>query len=265
MEPIAIEFPPNIDPGECILAVVGIRPLLTDETERITRPMWNEISRLDIEIRRHAQELVAGTLERAKAYPSVDYDAALKAFSKPPEPGQIEAMIRDVPPGAAMSFLSSAARAYNFLRGEYPICVERTVFGVNQLEPGEFALGQFEDLLEVCDRPMSVFGMIESGRFTTKQAAAMQAAYPTMYPEIAAEVVGACMAKKGETPSWEPEFGRGISVLLGVPGLDPGLRAALTATAVTPPTEPPPPQRRPGKSDRAHLIATKSDRLELEE
>jgi hypothetical protein len=263
MEPMGIVFPPNIEPGEAILAVVGIRPLLSGEIERIAAPMWRQISRLDVEIDRHAKELVKGSLERATAYPEVDYEPTLKAFSKPPEPAQIEAMLADIPAMADLPFLAASARAYNFLRGEYPICVERTVFGANQLEPGDFALGSFEALLEVVDKPMSVFGMIESGRFTTKQAATMQAVYPTLYPEIAIAVTGACMAEKAEKPTWEPEFGRGISVLLGVPGIDPGLLAALSAT---PPPAPPPDKQRltAAKSERAKLIATKSDRLELD-
>lgn len=264
MEPTNVLYPANIDPAEAILAVVGIRPLLTDEVERITRPMWNEISRLDRTIHEQARALADGNLDRSKAYPQVDYETTLKSFSAPPKPAQIEAMLRDIPAGQDLPFLAAAARAYNYLRGLYPICVERTVFGANQLEPGEFALGAFEDLLQVVDQPLSVFGMIESGRFTTKQAAAMQAVYPTLYPEIAIEVVGACMAKKGDQPSWDPEFGRGISVLLGVPGIDPGLRAALEATKPQPAANPPP-QGQPPKSQRAKLIATKSDRLELEE
>lgn len=264
MEPGNVLYPANIDPAECILAVVGIRPLLTDAVERITRPMWNEIGHLDRTIHEQAQALADGRLDRSKAYPQIDYESTLKAFSAPPKPAQIEAMLRDVPPGQDLPFMAAAARAYNYLRGQYPICVERTVFGVNQLEPGQFALGAFEDLLEVVDQPLSVFGMIESGRFTTKQAAAMQAVYPTLYPEIAIEVVGACMAKKGDQPSWEPDFGRGISVLLGIPGVDPGLRAALAASQPAPAAAEPPKQM-PAKSERAHLIATRSDRLELEE
>jgi hypothetical protein len=264
MEPANVLFPQNIEPGEAILAVVGVRPLLTDEIERITRPMWTEIERLDRTIHEMAEGLANGRTNRDKAYPSVDYEATLKAFSRPPAPAQIEAMLADVPPGADMPFLAAAARAYNLLREQYPICVERTVFGANQLEPGPFALGMFEDLLEIVDKPLSIFGMIESGRLTTKQAAVMQSAYPTLYPEIAIEVVGACMAKKGDNPNWDPQFGRGMAVLLGIPGVDPGLRQALAAVQ-PPPTEKPQDQGQPPKSQRARLIATKSDRLEMEE
>jgi len=174
-------------------------------------------------------------------------------------------LLADIPNVADLSFLTAAARAYNYLRMQYPICVERTVFGANQLEPGQFALGMFEDLLEVLDKPFSVFGMIESGRMTTKQASAMQAVYPTLYEEIAIEVTGACMAYKADHPSWEPEFGRGVSVLLGIPGVDPGLLAALAATAPPPEKNKEKPQGQPPKSRRARLIATRSDRLELEE
>lgn len=263
MEPVGITFPLGIDPGEAILAVIGVRPLLSKAIERIRAPQWHAIARLDRDIHRHAGDLVRGNLDRATAYPEVDYVPTLKAFSRPPDPAQIEAMLQDIPDVADMPFLSTAARAYNFLRGEYPIAVERTAFGVNQLEPGDFALGMFEDMLEVIDRPLSVFGMVESGRLTTKQAAAMQAVYPTLYPEIVTEVVGACMQHKGDHPDWDPEFGRGISVLLGVPGIDPGLRAALQAPP--PEAQKPQPQQMPAKSRRARLIATKSDRLDLDE
>jgi hypothetical protein len=242
----------NIDPGEAILAVIGVRPLVTEEVERIRAPQWRQILGIENEIQKLAQALARDGLDRLPSYPEVDYDQALEAFSEPPEPGQIEAMLQDIPDAAAMPFLVTAARAYNFLRGQFPIAVERTIFGTNQLEPGTFVLGTFEGLLELVDRPLTVFNAIAAGSLTTRQAMALQTVYPTLYFEIAVEIVLACMAEKAEKPGWDPEFGRGLSVFLGVPGIDPGL---------PPPTR----QARPPKSDRAHLIATKSDRLELEE
>lgn len=264
MEPVGITFPPNIDPGEAIVAVVGIRSLLTKEVERIRAPQWRDIARLDIEVHRLAGAMAKGTLERAASYPDVDYTPTLKAFSAPPEPDQIEAMLQDVPIQQAIPFLTCSARAWNYLKPQYPIAVERTVFGAVQLQPGDFALGMFEDLLEICDRPLTVFQMAESGRLTTKMAAAMQAVYPTLYQEIVVELVGACMSEKAERgDKWDPPFGRGMSVLLGIPGIDPNLRTQLA----TPPPEPekPEPQGQPPRSKRARLIATPSDRLELDE
>ena len=255
--------PERIDIGEAILATIGVRPLLTREVERIRAPQWREIGRIEQTVTKRAQELARGTLERLDSYPEVDYQSALKAFATPPEPAQIEAMLVDIPMPAVMPFLTAAARAYNFLRGQYPIAVEHTVFGDVQLEPGQFALGMFEDLLEAVDRPLSLFNMAETGRITTKQAAAVQAVYPSLYNEMTVSLVLACMDEKAKKQSWEPDFERGMSVLLGIPGIDPNLRTQLMAP---PPAEPAPkPNARPGKSDRAHLIATKSDRLDLDE
>lgn len=263
MEPIGITFPPNIAPGEAILAVVGVRPLLTKKVERITAPMWREIARLDLDVARRAQQLVRGTLERQTPYEPVDYEPTLKAFSRPPDPVQIEAMLQDIPDDADLAFLATAARAYNYLRGNYPIAVERTIFGANQLEPGPFALGMFEDLLEIVDQPLAVFNMAASGRLTTKMAAAMQTVYPTLYQEVVTTLVMASAAHKAEHPAWDPDFARGMSVLLGAPDIDPVLRAALQAPAPEP--EGGKPQQVANRSRRARLIATKSDRLELDE
>jgi hypothetical protein len=246
------------------LAVVGVRSLLTKEVERIRSSEWRQVARLDVEIHRLAQKLARGELDKAETYPEVDYEPALHAFSEPPEPKQIEAMLQDIPVRVAVPFLTAAARAYNYLRGQFPIAVEHTVFGAVQLEPGDFALGMFEDLLEIVDRPLMVFQMAETGRLTTKQAMAMQTVYPTLYKEIVVEIIMACMAEKGDHPeSWQPDFDRGMSVLLGIPGLDANLRTLLAAPPPKP--EEPEPRRMPAKSQRAHLIATQSDRLELDE
>lgn len=263
MPPVDPAAPTGINPGEAILAVIGIRPILSREVERITAGQWREIFGLQRTLEKRSRELARGNLDRAEAYPEIDYEPTLDAFTRPPEPAQIEAMLQDIPMSASIPFLVSAARAYNYLRGQFPISVERTVFGVNQLEPGEFALGMFEDLLEIVDRPLSIFQMIESGRLTTKQAAAVQQVYPTLYSEIAVQVVLACTGEKAVSDSWEPDFERGLSVLLGVPGVDPNLRTQLAAA---PPPTPPPEERRMAamKSQRAHLIATKSDRLEID-
>ena len=259
MLPVDPMVPQNIDPGEAILAVVGIRPLLTKEVERITAPMWREIGRIEQTIEKRSRELIRGSLGAAEKYPEVDYDQALKAFTEPPAPDQIMAMLADVPTPYALPFLTCAARAYNTLRGYYPIAQERTVFGVNTLEPGDFALGQFEDLLEAADRPLSLFQMADTGRLTTKQAAMLQAIYPTLYQETLVALAGAVMDAKAD--GVEPECARGVSVLFGVPGIDPNLRQQLVAA---PAPQPPPEQKRiEANSKRAQLIATKSDRLEL--
>lgn len=265
MLPVSPMVPENIDPGEAILAVTGVRPLLTKDVERITVPMWREVGRIEQTIEKRSREFVRGGLDAAEKYPPIDYEPTLTAFAQPPEPKQIEAMLADIPMPYALPFLTAAARAYNTLRDRFPIAQERTVFGVNKLEPGDFALGAFEDLLEIVDRPLGVFQMAESGRLTTKQAAFMQKVYPSLYHEILVALLTATMDAKAEQPTtFDPEFGRGFSVLFGVPGIDPNLRAQLAAQ---PPPAAPPEERRmaAAKSKRAQLIATQSDRLELEE
>lgn len=254
------DFPKTIDPGERILAVVGVRPLLTEEVERITRPMWDEINSLEFRVHRLAQQLARGELEADDTYPAVDYEPFLDAFASPPDPDQVAEMLDDVPFAACVPFLGTAAKAYNYLRDHFPISVERTVFGATNLPPSSLALGAFEDLLEVLDRPLAVFSMIAEGRFTSRQAAALNAVYPTLYAEVATAIVTATMFERGAHPDYAPDFGRGLSVLLGVPGLDP--KIATNLAAPPPPKQNPP--SRPTAKGTPQLVATKSDRLELE-
>lgn len=262
MEPASFVPPQNVDVGEAILAVVGVRPFLTREVERIGADDWREISRIEFRVSRLAQQLVQGTLEPAGSA-EVDYEPTLQAFTQPPDDKQIEAMLQDVPAEYASAFLGQAARAINSLREVFPISVERTMFGAHQLDPALSRLLTFEDAEEIVDQPLNVFDMIAAGRVTKVLADLLQQVYPSLYTEILGAIVDRIAQEKVEHPSYEPEFARGMAVMLGAPGVDPKLAQALEAAG----------QREQqaaearlqvssAKSARAQRVSTASERAE---
>ena len=220
------------DPGEAILASIGMRPFLVKETGRIYADTWKDIYRIQTQINDLAEALVAGKLKSKNLGPDLDYDRMLDTFSEPVmDVAAVEKVTDEFPSelhDALGMFMATLAKAWNYLKAHFPVSSETTVTGVNSLPPSDYALGLFEDLLEIVDKPLSVFGMVAIGRLTSAQAVALQGIYPNLYKAIVGAIVIRIVEVKAETDGdYDCEFDRGLSVLLAVPGMDPSLRQML--------------------------------------
>jgi hypothetical protein len=227
------QLPEGLDAGEAILAVVGVRPLLTAKVEKITGPEWEQIGKLDRTIYKLARDLARGQLDRS-TFPAINYDRSLAALTSTPDQAQIQGMVDQFPVelhDATTAFLGQSARALNYLRTKFPVSRYVTVFGNVNLSPSFCAIDEFEDLLEVVDRPLSIFAMVDEGRLTSDMALAMQTVYPGLYVAIVKAIVTRVVLEKARTKDYDPSFEHGAAVLLAVPGLDPGLRQLLQTPA----------------------------------
>ena len=253
---------PAIDPGERWLAVTGVRPLLTEADEGVSAAQRNAAMDLEFRINKLAARVARDDADRADPSEPIDYMALLDRFGTEggaeEARGQAERTSRDIPIGEVGHYLAAAARAYNYLRGHYPISVQHSVLGPVSLEPSQLAICYFEDLLEVLDQPLRALDMIGEGRFTSLQAAALKAVYPTLYDTLAGALLHYCTRERGKDPDYVPHFERGLSVLLGVPGLDPKISSTLPA-----PGPKPTGNAKPAQSNPVGHIAPKSDRLEM--
>ncbi len=229
------ELPIGIDPGEAILAIVGLRPFMLRETARIYASEWTQIGDIKTTIEDLADKLVKGTVPDSSE-PDLAYDKMLDGFTAPISPEVIGKITDAFPPeyhNATGLFVGTLAKAWQYLKAHFPVSVEQTLTSTHNLKPSDYALGLFEDLLEIVDKPLSVFGMVDIGRMTSAQAVALSNVYPELYKEIVGAIVRAILAAKFEDEDYEPEFDRGLSVLLAVPGIDPKLRTLLGAPGAT--------------------------------
>lgn len=258
--------PEAVEPGEAMLAIIGLRPLLEKKAERIPADDWESIYKIAKRCDELAKELVAGSLKSAPS-PAVDYEGLLDAFTEPFDPETLDPVLREIPLAlhdAISSFVGVMAKAMQYLEGQFPISVAKTVCGNVNLPPSDFAIGIFEDLLEIVDKPLSVYGMVAVGRLTTAQGTALQTCYPELYGLIVASIVDQIIRAKTADQEWDCEFERGLSVLLNIPGLDPSIRSALALPATNQPQTNQAAQSRPPAKSPATQQATASQRVDNE-
>jgi hypothetical protein len=258
------ELPQNIDAAEAIAAVVGVRPLLTGKVERIGHEQWDEIGRLDRTVYKLARDLARNQLDHS-AFPAVDYQTTLDALSSDIDPAQIEAIVTQLPielHAVTSAYLGQIGKTLRFLRGKFPISTYKTIFGAVNLPPSEVALFQFEDLLEIVDRPLAVFEMVDTGRLTSDQALAMQMLSPSLYSAIVTAIVQRTVVEKAKLgDDFDPHFGPGLAVLLAVPGLDPNIRQQLQAPK--PQAQQPQQAPEPNSNAAAKRLAPPSEKSDL--
>lgn len=248
-----------------MLAVIGVRSFLDGSFQRISAPEWDQIGGLDKTVHRMARDLVRERLDHEPA-PAVDYNDVLHALSEDADPAIIDRIVASFPPAAhdaATAFLAQLGKALRFLRGKLPISTYRDVFGAENLPPAETQVFAFEDLLELVDRPLAVFEMVDTGHLTSEMAVALMQLYPTLYAKVVGEIVVRCAVEKAEHPNaFDPKFGPALAVLLAVPGVDPELRQQLQAPK--PQTQQQEPQQQQNSNTQAKRLAPKSAQPDLE-
>jgi hypothetical protein len=194
----------------------------------------------------------------------------LDAFASPLPAASLDAVIEEIPLAlhtAISAFEGNVAKAWNYLKAHFPISAETTVTGVTSLPPSDYALGLFEDLLEIVDKPLSVFSMVAIGRLTSAQAVALQGVYPNLYRVIVGAIIIRIVEAKADDAGYECDFERGLAVLLAVPGLDPALRQLLGTPGPTQ-TAPQPQPAQANKNDAetdAKRLATGTQKLEQQQ
>jgi hypothetical protein len=258
------QLPPDLDPGEAVAAIVGIRPLLTKAFERITAPQWEEIGKLDKTIYSLARDLAREKLDRS-SFPAIDYDQYLDALSSDVDQAQVRSIVAQFPiefHDATTAYLGQVAKTLRFLRGKFPVSTFKTLFGTQNLEPSVTDIFAFEDLLEVVDRPLAVFELVDSGRLTSDIALALMQLYPSIYAKVVGDIVVRCATEKAaEGEDFDPHFELALAVLLAVPGVDPTLRQQLQA----PPPQQQQPQQapEPNSNTQAQRLAPPSEKSDF--
>jgi hypothetical protein len=247
-----------------------MRPFLLKDTGRIYAEEWKQIAQVGKRIHDLADTLVTGGLKGNNTGPDLEYDKMLDSFSEPLPLETIEAVTEEFPVemhAAHSMFIGTLVKAWNYLKAHFPVSVEKTVTGLTNLPPSDYALGLFEDILEIVDKPLSVYQMIAIGRLTSAQAIALQGIYPALYKEIVSAIIFRIVDEKVENADYDCEFERGLSVLLAVPGIDPALTAMLGTpgpTTTGQQQKPAPTNKREAETD-AHRLATSTQKIEQQQ
>lgn len=203
---MAREFPqPVIAPAEALLAIIGIKPVVSREVEKVYLYQLREAMALGKTVTKKAKDLVNGDLEDTYA-DTIDYKAVLKDLAKGFQIRQVQQMLAAFPGkyrslGAGFAMLASSLATE--LQKMYPISTYATVSGSTNEAPTDLKLWSFVNLLEVLNDPLMVFPLMASGALLRKQGQAIRLVYPTLSAAIDAALFQATVSAKAGKKSFE--------------------------------------------------------------
>jgi hypothetical protein len=247
----------QIDHVESLLAVVGVRHLVSKEVPFVTKAQTLEATRMSATIEREARAVVRGEFEAVKLY-SVDYDATLRDLYDEWTPKQIEKVVKSLEtnaPDMDVAFQAKAKEVLDYLGGIFPRAQYTTFIGSSNVVPNDMAIYAFESVLEVLDEPARIFSFMATGAITKRQVDAFREVYPTIGKAIDEALRDAAADEKAKHPSFEldPTTELGVQRWMGQPAVPPATAALLQAAVPKP--KPPGPPAPSGGSPKATIAS----------
>ncbi len=179
-----------IDPAEALLAVIGVRPIISHAIERIAPKDLARAVALPDELKSEALKMCRGEQPDLtwNDFDRVDYASTLRDLSTPYLPQQVEQMIASIPPGSIegiqAAFISLSDKTFNYLYSQLPIVLRKSAAGDNNVMPPQRLVSRFEALLWALDNPIGVFGLMQNATLTHQQLDGLHAIYPTLVAHI---------------------------------------------------------------------------------
>ena len=212
----------TIDPGEKLLAVTGVRPVISKEVEKIRMPQVHEAAKVPEELAKLATKLVRGELRQPKME-HASYMPMMRDLSEEYKPHQVEAMIGSLPhewqANIGMPFLSVSQRAFAYLQGSIPHAAYETLSGSTSLRPDDDAFFRFLGKFAVLEDVRSVFARMQCGMLLASQVKCIREVYPTLSDAVDYCITNAIIDAKTELKSYQlplyAEFG--VATWIGAP------------------------------------------------
>lgn len=210
---------PPIAAAESLLVVIGLRTLITQKVERITKSKLDRIRTLPNEVQRLSRDMVNDKLTEG-FYSDLNYREMVKDLSKGVDMQQVQDMLNEFPPeyrAAATALLLISGQVIQQLQAEIPTSSYQTVSGMTNLLPDDVRLWKFISILEVLDNPLSIFPLMATGALLRSQAHAVRTLYPTLSAHIDAWILDATIKAKAKTKSFElsPRAEVGVKAWMG--------------------------------------------------
>lgn len=257
-----------IDIGEATAAIVGAQAIVFRSFKELTPAQQEQIKGMDAHIQGLAKQLCRGTLT-GPSISSINYDKWLEELPKQPKEEDLGVWFDAFTPeqhAVATAFQGQALRVITYLRTIFPVQPIVTVTSTTNVTPPEVAVGKFAGQLDLLDRaPDSLFELVAEDSLTTSMALDFMKVFPNLYVACTIAIVQAIQAEKFRAADFEPEWERSLACLLGIPGMDPGLRQQLQVPVPDQGKPQPPSRQTSGEGNPAHLIATPSQSASIEQ
>ena len=211
----------DIDSGEIIVAVIGVRRIIERTQRRITQSQIGMIAGFSLKLSRLAMKLCNGTLAEKDELPPSDYYKLLDDLCMPFDEAAIEDALGSMPNDAEsqMSALAVAKKIYDLLAGVLPKSVYQSVTSTVNLAISEPQWWEFQEAFELLDKPFTVFNDIATGEILPSQVVCMRECYPTVSRAIDAAIRNATATALSRDKNFElPEAAEfGVANWFGTP------------------------------------------------
>lgn len=251
----------DIDPVECALAAIGLKPILSREVERVTMAQVAEMVSLPKRIYKEAKCIVQGEKYKVPTE-SISYKKMLKELTEQYSEAQLVEMLSKFPPqlhAISAKFLVKAQQTREYLLSILPIQTKQTLLGPENLPPSTLAIRRFTTTFDILDNPMKILTHIACGSLLKSQTDAAKLVYPTLSAAITDALKEAAIDEKAEKKSYQlpAKVAIGSSVWLGQPIVSPKLQTTLQGNFAKNKAQTPSPQQQGSQPSGNSSVAAK--------
>ena len=197
---------PQIASVEVMLAVVGMKPIISREVETISPETLDEIDKVPEEIAAMARSLVRGRKVTSPKYAAFDAQKAINDLAAGWDVKQVQDMIERFPvrwQAIGTALVVKSQDVIKQLMQGYPIAQYQTLSGSVNLKPTDLKKFKFQSVLEIINEPLRVFEFMSTGSLLKSQAHAVRTVYPTLSAAIDAALFNETAAAKAARPDFE--------------------------------------------------------------
>ena len=197
--------PNKIDPGEVIIAIVGMRSVVSRSVEKPTQAQLNAIADFPLKIQRLAKKLTAGTLPEKDELPPSKYDEILTDLTMPFDEAQIEKTLGKFPGDAEsmMAAMTVASNGFALLAGVLPKSVYQSVSSTVNLAISDPQWWTFQETFALLNNPLLSFNDICTGEILPSQVTALREIFPTISKAIDVAINAATSEELAKVKSFE--------------------------------------------------------------
>jgi len=196
-----------IDPGEATLLVLGLKPIVSKEVERVYVSQFDEIDNLGTYIEQQARRVTDPEAEfNCPDVEAVNYKSFLNQLVEPWDREQLETMIRAFGPRGAtegQALLKKAPGVVQMLKAQIPRSIYSDFTGFLTLEPSNQKMFEYLSMVDILNGKDYIWELIGSGGLLKYQAMAFKTVYPSVSEAISEALVTAMVKRKSEKKSYQ--------------------------------------------------------------